>query len=347
MQWPVIRYTYQLQGDVPAYQIVDGCADARALPTSALVRDQCLNDQPQPLTDQNGQTVSLPPPGDEPAASCWQREQEWTWETPVPDTCDPYRSNPACRQIDLACLALSATGQDCQQWQATYQCDGAPVCTRTETVRRCRSCGTPDSPIPFCTEAPGPGDRNLPDLFRTASYLQMLTDAKQDFDPDHLQLFAGTARGCTYSGFGGFFENCCSDDPDKLFGSCPDEARRLAEDRKQKKAHYVGTRCIEWIRFLIGKKCVRHEQVYCSFKSQLARIVEEQGRGQLGRGWGSADSPDCRGFVPDELTRLNFAEMDFSEWYVNVRASVNTDAITQQMRRQFEAYRLQQGGGSP
>jgi conjugal transfer mating pair stabilization protein TraN len=347
MQWPVIRYTYQVQGEVPAYQITDGCADVRSLATSALVRDQCLNDQPQPLADQHGQTVSLPPPGDTPAASCWQREQEWTWETPMPDTCDSYRSNPACRQVDLTCLALSATGQDCQQWQATYQCEGEPVCTRTETVRRCRTCGTPDSPIPFCTEAPGPDNSNIPDLFRTASYIQMLTDAKQDFDPVNLQLFAGAARRCTYSGLGGFIENCCSDDPDKLFGSCPAEARQLAEDRKQKKAHYVGTRCSQWVTFLVGKQCVQREQVYCVFKSQLARIVEEQGRAQLGRDWGSGDSPDCRGFVPDELSRLNFAEMDFSEWYVNMRASVNADAITQQMRQQVEAYQQQQGGGSP
>jgi conjugal transfer mating pair stabilization protein TraN len=74
-------------------------------------------------------------------------------------------------------------------------------------------------------------------------------------------------------------------------------------------------------------------------------MVEEQGRAQLGMGWGSADNPECRGFTTDELQRLNFASMDFSEWYTNVRVSINADAINQQFRQKLDDYRQQHGGG--
>jgi conjugal transfer mating pair stabilization protein TraN len=50
----------------------------------------------------------------------------------------------------------------------------------------------------------------------------------------------------------------------------------------------------------------------------LARIVNEQGRVQIARGWGDAKNPDCSGFTVAQLQTLNFAAMDFTEFYASL-----------------------------
>ncbi len=60
----------------------------------------------------------------------------------------------------------------------------------------------------------------------------------------------------------------------------------------------------------------RKKHSYCVYDSLLARIVQEQGRqGQLGIGFGSGKSPDCRGMVMAEFERLKFDRIDFSDFY--------------------------------
>ena len=50
----------------------------------------------------------------------------------------------------------------------------------------------------------------------------------------------------------------------------------------------------------------------------LARIVNEQGRAQIGKGWGGAQNADCSGFTVAQLQTLNFAAMDLSEFYASL-----------------------------
>lgn len=342
MQWPAIQVTYRLEGDVRQTQLADGCEPYRT--DGALQRDACLHDGALPRSCELGHAYSLLP-----TSGCWTREQEWVFPTPGPDACEPYRSNPACAQTALTCVDPNTETGECRRWQATYQCAGEPVCARTQTVRHCRACGAPGSLVPFCTDTPGPSQQNVNDLFLTATYLELLKQAKQDFDPDTLRIFTGHRMACDYNPVSTTVQDCCADDPDQLFGSCSDEAKQLALDKRAKKAHYVGTRCVEWTSFLVGRICTRKEQVWCSQNSQLARLVQEQGRAQMGRDWGTADQPDCRGFTLDELQALRFADMDFSEWFTNVRASVNAEAIMTQMRDQIQAYQHQYGSseGSP
>lgn len=66
--------------------------------------------------------------------------------------------------------------------------------------------------------------------------------------------------------------------------------------------------------------CLEKTRSYCCFKSTLARIINTEGRRQLGKGQG------CDGFTLDELERLDFSQMDFSE-FINeiVPADINVD----------------------
>jgi hypothetical protein len=73
--------------------------------------------------------------------------------------------------------------------------------------------------------------------------------------------------------------------------------------------HYVGKYCEK--KSIFG--CMVKRKSYCCFQSKLARIINEQGREQIGKPWGSPKYPDCTGFTEQELAQLDFSQMDFSE----------------------------------
>ena len=89
----------------------------------------------------------------------------------------------------------------------------------------------------------------------------------------------------------------------------------------QNLCHHVGTYCKESFLGL----CIKEEESHCCFNSRLARIVQQQGRLQLNKSWGPADAPICEGFTQAEISGLNFATMDLSEFINEIQAkAVNT-----------------------
>ena len=83
----------------------------------------------------------------------------------------------------------------------------------------------------------------------------------------------------------------------------------------------LGNWCSSCIRILGScVSCIEHTTGKCCFNSLLARIVNEQGRVQVGKGWGSAQSPDCTGFTVAQLQSLDFARMDLTEFYASLVA---------------------------
>lgn len=101
--------------------------------------------------------------------------------------------------------------------------------------------------------------------------------------------------------------------------SCDEEEARLALKQGAKLCHSVGTYCSSCIRVLGScVSCITYTTRKCCFNSMLARIVNEQGRTQIDKGWGSARDPDCSGFTIAELQTLDFAAMDLSEFYASL-----------------------------
>ena len=43
------------------------------------------------------------------------------------------------------------------------------------------------------------------------------------------------------------------------------------------------------------------------------RVIQEQGRAQLGLSFGTAKNPDCRGLNLEEIQRINWDKIDWSE----------------------------------
>ncbi|MDL2313948.1 conjugal transfer protein TraN [Desulfovibrio sp. OttesenSCG-928-C14] len=86
--------------------------------------------------------------------------------------------------------------------------------------------------------------------------------------------------------------------------------------------------------------CLQKKNVYCCFDSVLARIIHEQGRPQLGLGWGS-----CRGFYLDEFMQIDFTRIDFSEYVDDLtRQMLNPAQVESKVRNLVEKYASELGG---
>lgn len=88
--------------------------------------------------------------------------------------------------------------------------------------------------------------------------------------------------------------------------SCNQSEQTLAMHRGAKLTHYVKTECSEKIP-LIG--CVEWKQYYCSYNSVLARLVNIQGKAQLGK-----SVEGCSGFTVEEIGKLDFDKFNLSEF---------------------------------
>ncbi len=101
---------------------------------------------------------------------------------------------------------------------------------------------------------------------------------------------------------------------------CPQEQQVTAMKRDAGLCHSLGEYCSKRAPFgaLNVGKCMTMTENYCCFPSRLAKIVNEQGKGQLGLNWGTAQAPDCGGFTMDQLQSLDFSAMDLSEFYAEI-----------------------------
>lgn len=111
-----------------------------------------------------------------------------------------------------------------------------------------------------------------------------------------------------------------------LFGSgCDQGDIQTGMQSKAKQCHYLGDYCqTKWFG-----SCVQKAKGFCCFNSVMARIIHEQGRPQLtsfgaSGGWGTPESPECRGFTPAEFEALDFARIDLSEYYQEIQDGLTT-----------------------
>jgi conjugal transfer mating pair stabilization protein TraN len=92
--------------------------------------------------------------------------------------------------------------------------------------------------------------------------------------------------------------------------SCSAQDLETAVKRELRACRSMGTYCS---RSVFGI-CLQRRRSFCCFASPLSRIMQEQIRLQTGRSWGSARNPDCGGMSVAELSGVDFAALDLSEW---------------------------------
>ena len=117
-----------------------------------------------------------------------------------------------------------------------------------------------------------------------------------------------------------------------IIWACTEDEFKLAVKKETKLATYISS----WCQTKVLGQCIEKRTSYCTYNSQIARIIQEQGRQQLGIGWGNSKNPDCRGFTMEEFGKIDFGRIDLSEWIASLYAadllptseSVNIDSIT-------------------
>lgn len=104
--------------------------------------------------------------------------------------------------------------------------------------------------------------------------------------------------------------------------TCEQTEQILAIRRGLNLCHEVGTYCSKELKLLGAKICIENTKSHCCFNSRLARIINEQGRQQAGKGWGNPRSPDCSGFTPEQFASLDFSKIDLSEFTAEIMANI-------------------------
>ena len=198
--------------------------------------------------------------------------------------------NPAHRADDLASGSITECGAELEDAEDGGGCGQVTYCVGAgcETVRPQANTG----------------------FVETTTRLNMALElGGEEFDREDMQFFKGTRRRC-HIYFGGL-ANCCRNSG-LLVGlaNCSASEKELAEERNAGNTHYLGKYCSRRTFFGI---CIRRSRAWCVFGSKLGRILQQQGRAQLGVGWGS-----CRGLTVEEIEGIDFASLDLSEFTENL-----------------------------
>jgi hypothetical protein len=69
--------------------------------------------------------------------------------------------------------------------------------------------------------------------------------------------------------------------------------------------------------------CLERTKSYCCFNPHLARIINEQGRAQVGKGWGSDTARNRLQWLQrGSVASLDFSRMDLSEFYAEITPTI-------------------------
>lgn len=144
------------------------------------------------------------------------------------------------------------------------------------------------------------------------------------------RFFSGEARFCRSGGLTILGASCCG--ISGMFSSvCNNSEKELKKKRQAGLCTYVGEFCSKKWKIGFVKICVEKKRSYCCFNSKLARILQECGRPQIGKGWGAAQSPNCSGYTIDEFSRVDFTSeacvQAIEMWAQQVAGSVGDSVV--------------------
>lgn len=110
---------------------------------------------------------------------------------------------------------------------------------------------------------------------------------------------------------------------------CTEDEQKLSQMRGANLCQQVGSYCSQELNLGFAKICVETTESFCCFNGLLPLVVNQQGRPQVGKGWGSARSPDCSGFSTAQLTALDWSKIDLSTVVAQMQANFNAPSASQ------------------
>lgn len=206
--------------------------------------------------------------------------------------------------------------------------------TKTEYINRGRIVMDPDNKNAIrnvlcnafcldgkCSSAFKEEEQDNDEIAASIAQLEMLSNIRKGLvDENNLKfdVFGSTPRKCHDKT--AVFSNCCDDSGFlKKTGltSCSEDQRNLASERRANKCEYIGDYCASKgneITKTTGK-CLRKSKSYCCFPTILSKLIRLGARDQLGKGFGSAEHPQCGGLTLEDIERLDFSLINFQEFF--------------------------------
>lgn len=271
--------------------------------------------------------------------SCWEWQRTYQCEGVAPaNDCGALEARGDCRFSHDECLSFDADGVTCNVHDRWYQCaiPGA---------------GSPPPPAYVCAgdlycingECTQVEREASPEFKDAMVAMNVMGELRDGFDPDRLKIFSGEHLRCTRKVFG--LSNCCSGKGVPLLTPflCDREDREVDKRDDAGLCRFIGTYCSSRV---LGV-CVTRKQSYCCYGSKLVRILNEQGKAQLGMRWGTPQRPDCEGFLIAQFQQLDLSRMDFREVYAEfVDAAKLPDEIDMsiQIQQKIQNYYNTNGG---
>lgn len=286
---------------VPRVEWSESCPFSKS--EGAMTGSQCVEPGGTRTVVVEGKTYSI-------HQDCWKWQDTYLTQTETEGTCGEYIKDSACTVTGSQCA--DTVDGFCVSQLVTYSCE-------RKKEGNGQICGGEF----FCKDGScAQGQTGTSNMFGQAvSALAAVAAAGEDvaeLNGENVRAFTGEGKSCKK--FAAGFNNCCKDSgwgQDVGLSSCSSDEKALGKAKEKKLTIYVGEYCSKKV---LGV-CLEKKRGYCQFDSKLARIVQEQGRrDQLGVGFGSGKSPDCRGITVDELQRLDFGVMNFSDFYSDLDA---------------------------
>ena len=151
------------------------------------------------------------------------------------------------------------------------------------------------------------------------------------------KIFEGLGMHCSKKPAS--YSNCCQVFPKgwgkNLGAKCSKDEEILSQKRQKNLCIYVGKSSSK----TLGVTTVTKHH-HCCFSNLLEKVVQVQARGQLGLNFGSSGSPNCRGLTLEELARVDFSKMDFSEIAADMQKKIampNIDDVEGRIKGSFKS----------
>jgi hypothetical protein len=268
--------------------------------------------------------------------NCWKYKDKFECTFPSKKDCKPL-VDEGCYQVKSECLAK--VHDKCVNYKQTYNCVRETV---KEFTRMQKATDITNQEIDQsncegeirCLDGSCGDTTYKPnnEMGNAIAQLSALSEMRKyitgDFDANSVSIFKGDQgdNACSIGIVDSF--DCCGEDDGWAVSlsltKCKSNELALHKKREERKCVRVGSFCAEKV---LGV-CIRHKVNYCCFDNKLLRTIQEQGRAQLGIGWGSPEYPNCRGFSTEELSRIDFSKLDLSEFASDVISNYQKKAET-------------------
>ena len=267
---------------------------------------------------------------------CWKWEKKYICRLgSFVDECVDLKER--CKEVSKECIHTDEKTGECEHFEVKYQC--------SENKTKTKDCIATKFCIGDVCQSKQRAQHN--DFGASISYLNVLAGMKStelegckcpegrttcspnEIDTRQCKFFTGNSGTCR-NHHGQF--NCCRVKGviAKGLNTCKQDEKDLQQKRKAGLCHHVGP---GWRKKKLGTFNKKYES-YCCFKSKMARIIQEQGRAQLGISWGTNKTPDCRALTLGELKRIDFTKIDFSELFNDLehKAKSSIDSKKHEMK---------------